>query len=118
MSSPKTKEQLTRLAWLTELRRQGHRQCTLWLPWFLNWGPRREKACALRILYEIEIRSGYAPQLVFFDLPDMEGVGALAGLSIRQTALVYEMNDGTGAADRKHTFAEIADVVAAWFPND
>lgn len=48
MSTTKSKETLTRLAWITELRRQGERQCT-GPGGFHKGGP----VCAIVLLYEI-----------------------------------------------------------------
>jgi hypothetical protein len=89
--------------WLTELRRQGHRQTT---GWAVGRG-RGRKVCALQLLWEVGGRPKYAPG--FYN-----AIGARAGLSPRQTWTVVRMNDGM-ADYRRHTFAEIADVVASWF---
>ncbi len=106
MTKPLSKTDLTRAAWLTELRRQGHRQCLGEL--FLGDGL---KVCALGLLAEVagltlrdaeEIANeeGYDP------------IGALAGLTPASTDIVWSLNDR-----KRLTFAEIADVVEAWFPN-
>lgn len=109
MSETKSKETLVRLAWLAELRGQGHRQCT---EVYSGLG---DKVCALGLLREmaIPLRSRHLRR----------GVGeiaALAGLSEDQGYEVAYRNDGDGdglTEYHKHTFAEIADVVASWFPN-
>lgn len=103
MSTPKSKEALVRLAWITELRRQGHRQCR---------GDYRkgEQVCALGLLAEV-IGTPRAWQL-----PD-GWVEPATGLTNSQSRQVVWMNDGGILRDqRQHTFAEIADVVAGWFP--
>ena len=106
MSTTQSKTDLVRLAWLTELRRQGDRQCT---------GTYREGdlVCALGLLAEIagvKVRRGEAASLV----------GAFAGLDIDQSYYVSSRNDGGWCDDNsahyhRHTFAEIAAVVAGWF---
>lgn len=107
MSQVKSKEQLVRLAWLTELRRQGHRQC-----FGAYYGDSANtKVCALGLLAEI---AGVDAE----EFDETHEVGAFAGLSCEQTTQVWHMNDGDGDFAERHTFAEIADVVATWFPND
>lgn len=103
MSEPiKTKEEIVRLSWLTELRRQGHRQCEG--AFFIG-----HQACALGILGEVGglDRSDYL-------FKDVSAIGALADLNDWQVDEVINMNDGIRNA-HKHTFAEIADVVEGWF---
>lgn len=105
MSVTKTKEELIRLSWLMELRRQGHRQN--------NWRRGTGDHCALSLLWEM---LGKPDQ-------DLVSVAFQAGLSAAQANEVMRINDGRVAfwlgdrrAGRQHTFSEIADVVAAWFP--
>jgi hypothetical protein len=104
MAETLDKQTLTRLAWITELRRQGHRQCT---------GAYFSKAggvCALGLLMEIAIdRSRWCDE----EWDEMCAVGALAGLTSDQAGEVALLNDGMLCA--KHTFAQIADVVEGWF---
>lgn len=112
MTKTLDKTDLVRLAWLTELRRQGHRKC-------IGEYARLGAVCALGLLLEV------AGQTVEWteDLPgdSTVGVGALAGLSGRQSRIVVSMNDGAPNIDvgygryHAHTFAEIADVVEGWF---
>ena len=96
MSRPLDTQQLVRASWLTELRRQEHRQCH----GSMN-GPDRT-VCALQLLDEISGRSR-SPYVI----------GQTAGLDRWQTWHVVSLNDG--AYGHKHTFAEIADVVEGWF---
>lgn len=100
MTKPLSSQELVRLSWLTELRRQGHRQCK-------GWGS-EGKACALHTLDEVT--GGDVGRVLCYEQ---------AGLSHSQAAAVAAMNDGdsygTASAYRKHTFAEIADVVEGWF---
>src|SRR5262249_12102494 len=100
------KQTLTRLAWITELRRQGHRQCTNGLYFDDDM-----TACALAILGEV---AGLTPR----QISHREGsqIGALAGLKLWQSQHVVKLNDGgTDCQGGKHTCAEIADVVEDWF---
>lgn len=105
MAQPKTKEQLVRMAWVTELRRQGHRQC------YGAYYEGNKRVCALGLLAEIaEVNAEK------YDEPS--DVGSLAGMTEEQSSAVWCMNDGeSDFHGRKHTFAEIADVVEGWFPN-
>lgn len=106
MATSKTKEELVRLAWLAALRRQGERQCA-------GFSGNPAKACALQLLAEVA------------GIPAINLSGAVAstaGLSDEQGWRVIAMNDGRAYAraphfrvSRKHTFAEIADVIAGWF---
>ncbi len=100
MSTTKRKTDLIRLAWITELRRQGHRQCVL-----AN-SDSRGNLCALMLLWEM---AGRPPSSIVYAATEK------AGLSDKQAAHVMNMNDGTRGV-RRHTFVEIADVVAGWFP--
>lgn len=109
MTKPLSKTDLTRAAWLTELRRQGHRQCQD----ALRIGTR---VCAIGLLGEVANAKERQ-----FSHGDDYGIGALAGLSHDQVEEVTKRNDGAYDTVRskhlpKHTFAEIADVVEGWFP--
>jgi hypothetical protein len=104
MTAPiKTKEELTRLAWITELRRQGHRQCTNGQYADAN----HRMVCALGLLREVAFPKASPEDREMLD--DVEEVGALAGLSGGQSFEVGDLNDHTC------NFAEIADVVEGWF---
>ena len=112
MAQTKTKEELVRLSWLTELRRQGHRRCEG--EYFVG-----TNVCALGLLAEVAGLSVYDVD----EIGDAD-IGGLAGLSAAQSAEIWRRNDGasmdevvrpTGTSYCKHTFAEIADVVAGWF---
>lgn len=112
MSSTLDKTALVRLSWLTELRRQGHRQCQ---------GPQNgDKVCALVLLTEMINPRWFNG--IDNDLATLKRYGHQAGLTDHQTDMVASMNDGRGWQScsgnlfRKYTFAEIADVVASWFP--
>lgn len=102
MTKELTKQELTRLAWITELRRQGHRQCRLRL--FAG-----NSVCALGLLAEV---AGIVDQKRVFDDAYYKEIAASAGLTESHIIDVYQLND-TG-----HTFAEIADVVEGWFRRD
>lgn len=110
MTKTLDKTELVRLAWLTELRRQGHRQCT---------GSYKSDGdvCALGLLLDVVgLSADWAEQ----EANDERDVGALAGLSGDQSRTVVCMNDGLipakgTSALHQHTFAEIADVVEGWF---
>lgn len=112
MSTTKTKEELVRLSWLTELRRQGHRKCTGALSEGSN-------VCAIGLLAEVAGVPLDQADDECAEAGDFFPVGKLAGLTREQTELVWIANDG--AAPRRPgdrlTFAEIADEVASWFPN-
>lgn len=100
MSAPvKTKEELTRLAWLTELRRQGDRQCSGML--FGGQG----RVCALGLLAETAGLSAGS-----MNLHSNGAIVGLAGLAGWRAQDIIQMNDLYGM-----TFAEIADVVEKWF---
>lgn len=99
MSKIRTKEELVRLSWLTELRRQGHRQCR-----YATYGPGNQ-VCPVALLAEINGLSA-SPRTWGF-----EDVGYLAGLSYCQISGIICLND-----DDHLTFSQIADVVASWFP--
>jgi hypothetical protein len=105
MATTKTKEQLVRLSWLTELRRQGDRQCC-------GTYTHGRLVCALGLLREAAF-PGATWDITNGDA--VEDVGRLAGLYSNQSFDVAHRNDGDQGY-RKHTFAEIADVVASWFP--
>lgn len=109
MTRPLPLQTLTRLSWLAALRRQGDRQChgELCLLIADSDGPVEvARVCALGLLAEV---SGVP---VWWDL-DVHDIGALAGLSARQSDLVINLNDGMNGP--KRSFAEIADVVGGWF---
>lgn len=107
MTKTLDKTELMRLAWLTELRRQGHRQCEG------DYTDSDGNVCAIGLLAEV----------ASFDVLLAGGeaeIGELAGLTSLQSDHVVSMNDGVipeGSHCRlhKHTFAEIADVVEGWF---
>jgi len=102
MSTPLSSQELVRLSWLTELRRQGHRQC-------VGSSKPGGKVCALMLLSEI---AGCHPSLPWYH-PDIAGA---AGLSMHQAGRVAAMNDGMTLTNPvSKTFAEIADVVEGWF---
>jgi hypothetical protein len=105
MSTAKSKTDLVRLSWLTELRRQGHRQCGG------SFAGSRDRVCALGLLQEVALRPD---EIILACWDDIDAVGALAGLNPEQSWDVAYRNDGDAGHD-KHTFAEIADVVAGWF---
>ena len=98
MSEPIDKASLTRLSWITELRRQGHRQC------HGSGAAAGGKVCAMELLREM---------LGLQDLASYEAVGVHAGIGSHVHKII-NMNDGR-LGHRKHTFAEIADVVEGWF---
>lgn len=97
MTQPLDKTTLVRAAWITELRRQGHRQCH-GLGDGLN-------VCALDLLAEITAAD---------ERSSLFQVGALAGLSAFKVTDAINRNDGSRGY-HKHTFAEIADVLEGWF---
>ncbi len=97
MSKQLTQTELTRLAWLTALRTQGDRQCR-------NRWKMYDRVCAFGLLAEVH------------GLPKVNDPWSLAGLSGVQAAQIMRMNDGIGY--RALSFAEIADVVASWFPSN
>ncbi len=103
MSRTLSKEDLIRSAWLTELRRQGHRQCD---------GASRapERACALQLLSEV---AGHPRDL------NLIWAAESAGLTSHQAYKVIAMNDGhaykSAHAYRKHSFTEVANAVEGWF---
>ena len=103
------KTTMTRLAWLTELRRQGHRQC------FEEYAI-GANVCALGLLVEVSGCDPKEPSTWNFDWRDETQVGALAGLTAAQSTEATRRNDGDHGYHR-HTFAEIADVVSSWFPS-
>lgn len=110
MSKELTKQELVRLSWLTELRRQGDRQC-------IGVYDCDGQVCALGLLVEI---AGTDAELNEYE------VGALVGLNKHQSDWVVSANDGVGLEvgnklqnpTRRHTFSEIADVVEGWFRKD
>jgi hypothetical protein len=115
MASQLDKQSLTRLAWLTELRRQGDRKCE---GDYFDWNDDGEQmVCALGLLAEV---AGYGSD---DEMPGSTEIDQLAGLTEEQAEAVWMMNDGYTAMPgitpevsvAKHTFAEIADVVEGWF---
>lgn len=97
VTRPLAKEELIRTAWLTQLRRQGHRQCRGKL-----FG-RGKKVCALGLL--VEVADPHYQQAEF------EEIAERAGLADYQVREVIGMNDEDLAS-----FAEIADQIELWFP--
>ena len=87
-----------RARWLTELRRQGHRQC---------YGDYAigGNVCAIGLLAEVVGLTTYAD--------DIGNFAVLVGLTEEQMREVVDRNDGVECD--QHTFAEIADVVESWF---
>lgn len=98
MSTTLPKTDLVRSAWITELRRQGDRQCT---------GDYRKgkNVCALGLLREV---------MGFGSNWESEWVERATGLEHWMACEVVAMNDGQDGYP-KHTFSEIADVVESWF---
>ena len=116
MTGTLRKETLIRLAWIAELRRQGHRQCH---DGRYNNG---RLVCALGLLREVALPDWRYAEREAVD--EIEEVGALAGLTAAESLEITLRNDGDiipeteGEGEyHKHTFAEIADVVAGWFSN-
>ena len=105
MSTQRTKEELVRLAWTTKLRRQGHRQCVL------RAHDHRGNVCAFALLAEI---APHATRWPGSGSIDYETLARAAGLARGHLREVLCMNDGKYEF-RRHTFAEIADVVEGWF---
>lgn len=100
MSEQLTKEELIRLSWLTELRRQGERQCQD------RFEDGKGGVCALGLLREV---AGLTPTTTAES-------GRLAGLTPGQSHLVAALNDGVPSwGIPKRTFSEVADVVEGWF---
>ena len=95
MSTTRTKTELVRMGWLTELRRQGHRQCNGFL--FLG-----HKVCAFGLLQEVAF--GLGSTFVGY-----EALTKAAGMNEGRIGPILRMNDSG------QTFAEIADVVESWF---
>ena len=108
MSRTVSKEELVRLGWITELRRQGDRQCT-------NGAYTHDRlVCALGLLREVALPRLSPEEREGWD--EVADVGAFAGLSENQSTEVTLRNDGDDELGfHKHTFAEIADVVEGWF---
>lgn len=100
MSEPLSKTELVRAAWITELRREGHRQC------FGTYWDGLSRVCALGLLAEV---AGVDPN-------DETRATDAAGISVRQANKIVVLNDGDHVAGvRKHSFSQIADVVEGWF---
>lgn len=114
MSKELTKQELVRLSWLTELRRQGDRQCQ-------GYYELGQTVCALGLLAEI---ANCVPDQMDDDGDGcIAAVGGLAGLTAMQSDYVVAMNDGDVSITscvrlHHHTFSEIADVVEGWFRKD
>lgn len=95
MSEQLSPEMLVRMAWTTELCRQGHRQCR---------NTSRDdfgNVCAMELLREII----GAPR--FTTLGSHAEVGKRAGLEYDQTLGVIARNDGRSGYHR-HSFSELA----------
>ena len=117
MTAPiESKEKLLRLAWLAALRQEGHRQCAATL---IHGG----LVCAIGLIVEVAgVRVDQVMDALDPEDPDdfefqnaHEALGALVGLTDRQTWDVVGMNDGRPKGARRLTFTEIADAVASWF---
>jgi hypothetical protein len=102
LSEQLSKEALVRLAWITELRRQGDRQCDGEM-FCGKW------VCALGLLAEVS-GLGRRANAIVGRWKSFAPIGKRAGLTPAQTEVVWVMNDN-GC-----TFSEIADVVAAGVP--
>jgi hypothetical protein len=94
MSEQKSKQELTRLAWITGLRRQGHRQCQR------SYRDGAGGVCAMGLLAEM------VGDDEFYANDDW--AEDATGLIYHQTVIVMSMNDSG------RSFEEIADVVASW----
>ncbi len=104
MSKARTKQELTRLAWIAALRRSGHRKCVN------DYSTSNGRVCALALLAEV---AGINARDV--DGLEVHEVGALAGLREDESQRVAWLNDGVDVINiRPHTFREIADVVEGW----
>jgi hypothetical protein len=100
MAQAKTREELIRLSWLTELRRQGHRKCTG------QYYDQDGGVCALGLLREV----------AGIDANEDGIIAAAAGLSEHLALVIVQLNDGdSGMRLRQYSFAEIANVVEKWF---
>ena len=93
MSTTKTKTELVRMAWITALRTQGHRQCR-------GRFVMGNKVCAVGLIREVAQTSHGS-------------VCEIVGISLDQMGHIIVLND-----KRHATFAEIADVVESWFTTD
>ena len=110
MSTTRTKTELVRMAWITALRTQGHRKCT---GQFVTCTESIVSVCALGLLAEVA-----GIDFSDLDMVDDPRLMSAAGLTSGQCFQVFNMNDGSFGRYRKHTFAEIADVVESWFATD
>lgn len=103
MSTTQTKTDLVRLAWITELRRQGDRKCKGHL------FAKGSKVCAIALLSEVAGLPKWKTYELIRVNKGEHAIGRLAGLDDIESCNVWRMNDSG------FTFAEIADAVAAWF---
>jgi hypothetical protein len=108
MATTKTKEELVRLAWITEMRRRPERQCH---------GVSRDghQVCALILL--ADMTGGGVPRYTkrpMRNAIDYPTIAARAGLSPEQSQLVIQLND-SGEGPAPLTFPEIADQIESWF---
>lgn len=109
MSRELSKEELVRMAWVTKLRRQGHRKCI--------GGSKNDNGnnvCALGILSEVI-------NVPWVDIEKYDYLGRASGLSKNQIDVVWRMNDGVMYVHDEYnnivySFAQIADVIESWFP--
>jgi hypothetical protein len=99
VARPLSKDDLIRRAWVTELRRQGHRQCRF--EFFKG-----NKVCAMGLLVELTGAHYGDPKS-----PCTSDVMGLAGLTRVHVRTLMGMND-----EGKASFAEIADQIEEWFP--
>jgi hypothetical protein len=76
----KLRIELVRLAWITALRAKPRRQCRG--IWYTGPANKKRKVCALQLLLEIAGEE---------DPRSFDAVGALAGLSQRQSMHVYQL---------------------------
>lgn len=105
MSKELSKEALVRMAWVTELRRQGHRKC-IGAVFYDN------KVCALGLLAEVV---GISWSL---SSPPYKELSKISGLSSDQIVEIFIKNDSHTLNDShsQNSFAQIADVIESWFP--
>jgi len=127
MAQTKTREELVRLAWLTELRQHPDRQCR-----FLSRGS-RGRVCALMLLADLTGETPLMQARILggktMPVIDYAAIAARAGLNREQAQTVIQFND-YGKNSRKHvgrhphvrpeplTFPMIADVVDSWFAGE
>jgi hypothetical protein len=106
MSRELSKEALVRMAWVTELRRQGHRKC-------IGVGVDNQ-VCALGILSEVI-------NVPWVGIERYDYLERASGLSKNQIDVVWKMNDGVMYVHDEYnnivySFAQIADKIESWFP--